>query len=364
MKIHPNTKKAIQSSLLKWFDANKRDMPWRETRDPYKIWISEIMLQQTQVKTVMPYFHRFIQSFPSVRELAAADISQVMKSWEGLGYYSRARNLHKAAKEIVRTFDSKIPNTLEDLLSLPGIGRYTAGAILSIAFGQPAPVLDGNVIRMLSRLFHITDNVDQVSTRKRLWQLAENVLPESCIRDFNEGLMELGALICTQKNPQCGDCPVQKQCEAFRIGIQQELPVRTSRKPVPHLDVTAGIIWNENQFLITLRPPRGLLGGLWEFPGGKLEEGETLEECLEREILEELEILIEVGRPLVSVKHAYTHFKITLHVFECRFVSGEIIPHDCEAFRWICPEELDDFAFPGADRKVIDALKMKQGECP
>ncbi|NQT26855.1 A/G-specific adenine glycosylase [candidate division KSB1 bacterium] len=361
MRIHPDTKKAIQFRLLKWFDENKREMPWRETRNPYKIWVSEIMLQQTQVKTVESYYNRFIQAFPTIQSLSMADSGQVMKAWEGLGYYSRARNLHKAAKIIVQCFNAQIPHTLEELLSLPGIGRYTAGAILSIAFDQPAPVLDGNVIRMLSRLFHITDNVDRSSTQKRLWQLTEDMLPKSRIRDFNEAMMELGALVCTPKNPRCEICPVQKHCEATRIGIQQDLPVRTPRNPIPHLDVTAGVIWKADRFLITLRPPKGLLGGLWEFPGGKLEDGESLEECIKREIREELEIKIEVVHPLISVKHAYTHFKITLHVFECRFLSGDIVPHDCDDFRWIRPNELDDFAFPGADRKVIDALKMKEG---
>lgn len=360
MIIHPDKKRTVQSRLLKWFDAHKREMPWRETRDPYKIWISEVMLQQTQVKTVESYYTRFIQNFPDVRSLARSDPGQVMKAWEGLGYYSRARSLHRAAGEIVRRFNGIVPDTLEDLLSLPGIGRYTAGAILSIAFGRPAPVLDGNIIRMLSRVFHVTDNVDQTSARKQLWQLAEVLLPRRRIRDFNEAMMEFGALVCTPKNPQCENCPLRTCCEAARIGIQKDLPVRTPRKPVPHFDVTAGIIWKEDRFLITLRPPKGLLGGLWEFPGGKLEPEETLEACLKREISEELELDIQVGRPLVSVNHAYTHFKITLHVFHCRYGSGEVVPHDCDDFRWIRPEELGDFAFPGADRKVIEALNMKR----
>ena len=336
-------------------------MPWRESKDPYKIWISEIMLQQTQVITVEPYFNCFITRFPTVQALADADMQSVMKAWEGLGYYSRARNLHKAAAIVVNRFEGRVPDTLEELLSLPGIGRYTAGAILSIAFEQKAPILDGNVIRVLSRVFHITDNVDQTKTRKILWTLAESLLPDNRLRDFNEGLMELGAVICTPKTPDCPACPVAELCAARDLKIQEDLPVKTPRKPVPHLDVTAGVIYKNGRFLITLRPPKGLLGGLWEFPGGKLEEGETLKACLKREIQEELEIDVRVTNPLIVVKHAYTHFRITLHVFECEYVSGEIVPHDADDFKWIKIGELDDYAFPGADRKVIDKLKNNLG---
>ncbi|HDQ45788.1 MAG TPA: A/G-specific adenine glycosylase, partial [bacterium] len=327
----PSPRRAdYESRILHWFDANRRVMPWRGTRDPYRIWVSEIMLQQTRVATAVEYFNRFIRSFPTVRDLAAAESHDVMKVWEGLGYYARARNLHRAAKEIVQRFGGCIPDRAEDLLSLPGIGRYTTGAILSIAFGRPAPVLDGNVIRVLSRFFQITDNVDRSATQKRLWALAESLLPRTRIRDFNEAMMELGALVCTPKRPGCDSCPLSDLCTARRIGIQASLPVKTPKKPLPHLDVTAGVIWKEGRFLITLRPPRGLLGGLWEFPGGKREAGETLEACLSREIHEELGIEVSVGRRLISVEHAYTHFRITLHVFECRFVSGEIVLHDAD----------------------------------
>ena len=352
-------KKQLQKSLIAWFAAHRRDMPWRESSDPYFIWISEIMLQQTQVATVIPYFERFIRQFPTVQDLAKADSHEVMKAWEGLGYYSRARNMQKAAKEVVQKFEGKIPDNLTDLLSLPGIGRYTAGAILSIAFGQKAPILDGNVIRVLTRVFHITDNVDKATTKTLLWDFATTILPNQKLREFNEGLMELGATLCTPTNPNCDACPWQKQCEAHRLQIQEELPFKSPKKPVPHLDVTAGVIWKDGKFLITLRPPKGLLGGLWEFPGGKLEEGETLEACLKREIDEELAINVRVEKKLISVKHAYTHFKITLHVFECFYESGTLEPRECDDYRWITADQLDDFAFPGADRKVIAEIKKE-----
>jgi A/G-specific adenine glycosylase len=353
-------KRRFQKALLSWYDRRARSLPWRETRDPYRIWVSEVMLQQTQVKTVEAYYGRFIGRFPSVADLARAEPDEVMKSWEGLGYYGRARHLHRAAREVVTRFDGRLPDTSGDLLSLPGIGRYTAGAILSIAFGKPEAVLDGNVIRVLSRIFHITDDVRKTSTQRVLWSLSESLLPRHRIRDYNQALMELGALTCRVRNPGCSDCPVSRICEANRLSIQGELPVKSPRKPVPHYDVTAGIIRWDDRLLITRRPARGLLGGLWEFPGGKLEGGEDLEGCLKREIREELGIDIEVGVHLTSVEHAYTHFRITLHAFECRYKGGRIQLIGVDDYRWIFPRELDGFALPAADHKIIDLLKARE----
>ena len=346
--------------LLSWYDRQARPLPWRETRDPYKIWVSEVMLQQTQVKTVEAYYGRFIGRFLSVEALARAAPDEVMKQWEGLGYYGRARHLHRAAREVVERFGGRLPDTLEDLISLPGIGRYTAGAILSIAFGKPEAVLDGNVIRVLSRIFHVTDDVRKSSTEKALWSLADSLLPKRRIREYNQALMELGALVCRVRNPACSDCPVSRMCEANRLSIQRELPVKSPRKPVPHHQVTAGIIWRNGRLLITRRPPKGLLGGLWEFPGGKQEPGEALEDCLKREIREELGINVEVGVHLTSVEHAYTHFRITLHAFECRYRGGRIWLIGADAYQWILPRELDRFALPAADHKIIDILKNRQ----
>jgi A/G-specific adenine glycosylase len=350
----------FQKKLLSWYDLKARPLPWRKTRDPYLIWISEVMLQQTQVKTVEAYYRRFIDRFPSVKELARAAPDEVMKSWEGLGYYGRARHLHRAAREVVDRFGGLIPDTLEELISLPGIGRYTAGAILSIAFGKREAVLDGNVIRVLSRMFHITEDIRKSSTGKLLWSLSESLLPKRRLRDYNQALMELGALVCRIRNPACSDCPVSGICEAKRLSIQQELPVKSRRKPVPHYQVTAGIIWDGDRLLITRRPPKGLLGGLWEFPGGKLEPDESLEDCLKREIREELGIDIDVGACLTSVEHAYTHFKITLHAFECRYQGGRIQLIGVDDYRWILPRELDGFALPAADHKIIDMLKRRK----
>lgn len=355
--MNARSKIRFQTAMRLWFENHKRPMPWRETSDPYKIWISEAMLQQTQVATATGYYKRFIDAFPTVEDLASARLSKVMKAWEGLGYYSRARNLHTAAKDVVRLYDGKIPDNREDLLSLPGIGRYTAGAILSIAHGKTEAVLDGNIIRVLSRLFRITENVSHYGTVKRLWEIAESLLPETGVRNHNEALMELGATVCLPRRPKCPDCPASGFCKAFRFSVQADLPVKSPKKPAPHVDVTAGIIWKKKKFLITLRPLEGLLGGLWEFPGGKVEPGEGLPACLKREIREELGIRVVVGRPLISVRHAYTHLRITLHVFECAFAGGDIRLNGCDDYRWISAGQLDRYAFPAADRKVIQLMK-------
>ncbi len=351
----------FQSSLLAWYAAHRRDLPWRKTRDPYAIWVSEVMLQQTQADVVTSYYLRFIRRFPTVNELAEAEPGEVMKMWEGLGYYGRARHLHNAAKEVANRFGGHVPCDATLFRSLPGVGAYTAGAVLSIACGLPVPAVDGNVMRVLSRVFHVTENVQQVRTKKHLTDLAESLLPLEQPGDFNQALMELGALVCIPRNPLCQDCPLTVLCEAKKLGIQNALPVRSPRKPVPHYDVTAGVIWRDDTFLITLRPPRGLLGGLWEFPGGKCEPDEDLTHCIVREIQEELAIQVAVNSAIISVDHAYTHFKITLHAFHCRFLGGNIRPIACDDYRWITASELDAFAFPSADRKIIDHLKQNGG---
>jgi A/G-specific adenine glycosylase len=356
MQIESDIKRRFRRAVTGWYGRHRRAMPWRNTDDPYKIWVSEVMLQQTQVATVEPYYRRFVDRFSTVHHLARAQLDEVLKAWEGLGYYGRARHLHRAAKEIVSRFGGQVPDNLDDLLSLPGVGRYTAGAVLSIAYDRPVPVIDGNVKRLLARVFHITENVDKVGTQRILWELAGNLLPRAGVGVFNQGMMELGAVVCKSGQPLCDSCPLAGICEAKRLSIQADLPVRSSRKPIPHYDVTAGIIYKDEKLLITRRPPKGLLGGLWEFPGGKLEDGEDLESCLIREIREELGIRIEVLEPMVVVKHAYSHFRITLHAFRCKYAGGKIRLLECDDYRWITPQELTAFAFPAADRRIIEVL--------
>jgi len=353
----PPRYKDVSPLLLGWFDKNARDLPWRKTKDPYAIWVSEIMLQQTQVDTVEPYYHRFLKRFPTVRRLARARLDTVLKLWEGLGYYSRARNLHQAARHIVRDYDGNVPQTRQALLSLPGVGPYTAGAIASIAFKQNEPLVDGNVIRVLCRLFRIRENPKSGTTQKRLWQIAKELLPPGRAGAFNQALMELGATVCSPRNPTCEACPLQKKCLARKHNEQETLPLRADKKPLPHQDVAVAVIYKNGRILIDKRKPDGLLGGLWEFPGGKIEDGESHTAALKREVREELGITVRTIRPLVIVQHAYSHFSVTLHVFTCTFASGTPQCRTCVDFKWVHPKQLKNYAFPAANKKIIAALQ-------
>jgi A/G-specific adenine glycosylase len=314
------------------------------------------MLQQTQVATAAPYYERFIRRFPDVRKLAAAPLDRVLKAWEGLGYYSRCRNLHRAAKFLVEDFNGKLPESPEELRKLPGIGRYTAGAISSIAFGRREPVLDGNVIRVLCRLFRIRANPKSAASQKKLWRLAEALLPKRNAGLFNQAMMDLGATVCTPRRPRCDACPVRRHCLAFARGEQEKLPTKSRRPALPHYDIAAGVIRRGGKILIARRRESGLLGGLWEFPGGKREAGESLEECVAREIKEEVGIEVRVLRPLATVRHAYSHFRVTLHFFDCRWRRGRARPIGCDDCRWVSRDEIRDYAFPAANKGIIEEL--------
>lgn len=315
------------------------------------------MLQQTQVKTVIPYYTRWLLQFPNVEALAAAEQQQVLKAWQGLGYYARARNLHKAAQAVVEQYQGHFPNQLERVLTLPGIGRTTAGGILSAAFNQPVAILDGNVKRVLARLVAL-DNPPNKAL-KLLWQLSEALIDPEQPRDFNQALMDLGATVCTPHQPACLVCPWQIHCRAYSLGIQSDLPMSETRAPLPHKVIGVAVIWNERgEILIDRRRQSGLLGGLWEFPGGKLELNETITDCIQREIREELGIEIEVGDHLVTVDHTYTHFRVTLTVHHCRHLSGEPQPIECDEVRWVTLQEIDQFPFPKANVQIITALRQ------
>jgi A/G-specific adenine glycosylase len=350
---------SISELVLQWYAQHQRDLPWRRTQNPYFIWVSEIMLQQTQVDTVLPYYERFLAAFPTVESLAEASLHDVLKVWENLGYYSRARHLHAAAREIKARWGGRIPDTEKALLSLPGIGRYTAGAILSFAFSQKAATVDGNVRRVLSRLFAIQEPLDQARTLRRIHTLAEELVPKSQSSPFNQGLMDLGATVCTPRNPACTLCPLQALCTAQEKGLEKRIPLKKKRSPLAHKDVTAGLIQDkQGRVLIVQRPASGLLGGLWKFPGGTRKPRESLEKALKRTIRDELGIKVDVQKPMTAVKHAYTHFRITLHAYQCRSNGGRPKALSCLRWQWTPPSDFALYPFSRADQKIMEATGL------
>lgn len=353
----------LHSRLLAWYDEHGRDLPWRRTDDPYKIWVSEIMLQQTQVSRVQDYFARWIERFPTVKVLADAPLDDVLKVWEGLGYYARARNLHTAAQQVVDEYDGEVPRTVKELRELPGIGPYTAGAVASIAFDTPAAALDANLKRVFARLVGLEKPVNSSAGTRELWDIAEALLPEERAGDWNEALMDLGATVCVSGVPRCLLCPFMGVCRAQQEGRQQELPRRESKRPRPHREMVAGVIRDgAGRILITQRPTDKMLGGLWEFPGGRCENGTSFRECLSTTVRRELGLDIEIGEKLTIVEHGYTHFTVTLHAFVCRRTDGEPAPAESIAdWRWVADDELEEFAWARKDRKIIEALHGAQG---
>jgi A/G-specific adenine glycosylase len=354
--INDKIKANIQQLLLAWYEKNARDLPWRNTKDPYAIWVSEIMLQQTRVETVIPYYQRWMIQFPTIESLASAEEDQVLRTWEGLGYYNRARNLQAAARIVVEKHQGRLPPEQKALQDLPGIGRYTAGAILSIAYNLPAPILDGNLRRVFTRVFNINTPLQTAETENNLWEIAELLLPDANPGDFNQSLMELGALICLPKKPHCQDCPMAEDCLANQLDLQATLPVRKEKSPLPHLQVTAAVIPREQHVLLAKRPPGGMLGGMWEFPGGKQKENETLQETLSREIREELNLEVKIGDLLGTYQHAYTHYKVTLHAFYCRLVSEDLQLNYHTESAWVPLQELEAYPMGKIDRLIAEQL--------
>ena len=348
--VAPNRSREIQKRLLHWFEQNGRDLPWRKTCDPYAIWISEIMLQQTQVATVIPYYQRFLKSFPTVHRLARSDLSKVLKTWEGLGYYSRARNLHRASKIILNHFKGNIPDRLKDLLNLPGIGKYTAGAILSIAYNKEAPILDGNVRRVLSRLFAVLKGPKK--TERLLWKISESLIPKGRANAFNQALMDLGSLICTPKDPLCHRCPLRHHCMAKASGNPERYPSKGVKKKIPQVVALAAVIEKDGKVLLHHRPPEGLLGGLWEFPNWRSEEKgrSRLRLRLRNYTKKELGLNVEVKGSIGTFKQTFTHFKLTLHVFNCQPIAGR------GKGKWVAIKDLDQFAMSRIHRRIAEMI--------
>jgi A/G-specific adenine glycosylase len=348
--------RSIRRPLLSWYRRSRRDLPWRRDRDPYRIWVSEIMLQQTQVATVIPYFERFLAAFPSVADLAAAHEQAVLRLWEGLGYYRRARDLHRAARQVVMEFGGRIPETPETLQTLPGIGRYTMGAILSQAFDQRHPILEANSQRLLSRLFGRTEDPRRGAGRRWLWEAAETLLPERQVGEFNQALMELGALVCTPTAPQCPVCPLASWCEARRLGIQEEIPRFPGAPKVLLIQEAAVVVRRGAHVLLVQRPEQGRWAGLWEFPHAPLNERESHDAAAARLVRELVAIEVEMGPEFLTLRHSVTRHRITLVCFEASYRTGSFQSQFYRQGRWIDPRELAAFPVSAPQRRLARAL--------
>ena len=355
----------IQHRLLSWFDRNGRDLPWRRSYSPYQVWISEIMLQQTQVKTVMPYFLRWIERFPDPAAVAAAGEREIMLAWEGLGHYARAKNIHRTAQMIVNNFGGRIPADFKALLTLPGIGRYTAGAIQSIAFNLDFPAVDANAARVLRRLFHGLNSSGSTVSETALWKLAAEILPKGRARQFNQALMDLGATICLPESPRCGNCPLVEFCRGNKRGLLKLEPGSKRTKPATPIEVSVGVIVRDGRIFIQKRPANGLMPNLWEFPGGKINEGESPRKAVVREIEEELGIGVRPLEKLALIRHSYTRFRVTLHAYLCEVCDlpprKEPVPRAAVECRWVLPTELALYPFPAANRRLIGILLDRFG---
>ncbi|MEA3468088.1 MAG: A/G-specific adenine glycosylase [Thermodesulfobacteriota bacterium] len=353
------TSKSLQKSLLSWFAENQRDLPWRRTYDPYQIWISEIMLQQTQMDRVTIFFIRWMKEFPDLATLANSPEHKVLKCWEGLGYYSRARNIIKAAKLLITNHQGQIPDSRKLLLKLPGVGPYTAGAIASISFNRDVPVVDANIERILARLFNIDLIPNSPAARKLNWQKAEELLPSGEARNFNQALMELGALVCRPKQPNCSVCPVAAHCLALQYDLIPERPIpKKNTKTIP-INMATGVLLHKGLIFIQQRLADDVWGALWEFPGGRMEEGETAEETVVREYLEETELVVRVDSKITTTIHHYTRYKVTLHCFLVSLEQSNSDPvlHAAQEFHWLPFEQVNQYAFPAGHRKLIQFMK-------
>lgn len=342
-------KASIQRRLLQWYQIHQRDLPWRRDQDPYKIWVSEVMLQQTRVETVIPYFHRFLERFPTLEALAQADEADVVKAWEGLGYYSRVRNLHAAVREVVEKYGGKVPDSPETISQLKGVGPYTAGAILSIAYNRRVPAVDGNVLRVFSRLFASEDDITRVQTRKKMESWAYHLIPENNPGDFNQALMELGAMVCTPTSPSCGTCPVRPDCLAYEKGMQHQLPVKKKAKPPVPVLLVFGWIRDGNRILLERRPEAGLLAGMWGLPTLEADGGDAAQ--LLAAWTEKHGVVIQPGETLGMVEHVFTHRKWHATILGGTYVGtrGTLPDH----WRWVTLDELDRVALPKVYQKAV-----------
>jgi A/G-specific adenine glycosylase len=351
-------RRQLRRRLLVWYAAHKRDLAWRRSRDPYRVWVSEIMLQQTQVATVSDYFDRFIRAFPDVHTLAAADENQVLRLWEGLGYYRRARQLLAAAKKVVAEYRGRFPKDASELQQLPGIGRYTAGAIASIAFDRRAPILEANTIRLLSRLIAFRGSPHSAAGQRPLWRVAEEILPQERVSDFNQGLMELGSLVCTPSEPNCEECPLSKLCAAFAAGLQHEIPLVKPRPVYTDLREAAVIVRKNGSVLVRQCGTAERWAGLWDFPRFAVEAEGPL--FARKEIAEK--VALQTGIECVpegvlkTMKHGVTRYRITLDCYRATYASGRVRGTRSAAVRWQPVAELSSLPLSTTGRKIANLI--------
>jgi A/G-specific adenine glycosylase len=351
----------LQRNLLDWFQDNARELPWRQTYSPYHVWISEIMLQQTQMDRVVVYFNRWVSRLPDIKSISRVNEDEVLKLWEGLGYYSRVRNILKTAKLLIEDHKGMLPANHKELLKLPGIGPYTAGAIMSIAFNREYPLVDANIERVFARLFNLDKHVKDKKTHSYIWEKAGELIPQGKAREFNQALMELGALVCIPQNPRCKICPIEEYCQAVSMNTVSQRPVLKKPTKTIFIEMATGIVRHKNKVLIQKRKPTGVWANLWEFPGGRLEPGEPPEMALIREYKEETELAVGNLKKITTVQHSYTIYRVTLHCYFCSLMDARYEPilHTAQEYRWINPEQLSNYAFPAGHRKLIQFLQQE-----
>ncbi len=346
--------RSFRRKLLSWYERHQRKLPWRDCEDPYKTWISEVMLQQTTVQAIFPYYSRWMQMFPNIKSLSQFPLQKILKAWQGLGYYQRAKNIHRASKIIFEKHKGNIPQDYEELRKLPGFGPYITAAVLSLAFDLPYPVIDANVRRVLMRLKGVSGEANPKNDRALLDFLTP-YFPKKKSGQFNQALMEFGALVCRPKNPSCLICPLNDFCKAFKEGKQEVIPLPKKRN-TRRIEAVVAVIRKNGKILVQKRPPRGLLADLWEFPGGKRKPGETLEEALHREIREELHAEIQEEKLLIRVQHSYTQFLVSLYAYECRLKNEPRTNKNHH--RWLTLKGLRRYPVPSGSAKIIKYLEQ------
>lgn len=344
----------LGAQLLEWYYQSARELPWRKDKDAYKIWVSEIMLQQTRVEVVKDYYTRWLERFPTPAVLAEASEQEVLNYWQGLGYYSRARNLLAGVREVCATYGGRVPDSQVAIERLPGVGEYTAGAIASIAYNRPAPAIDGNVLRIFSRLFCLEGDITKQATKREVRRLVLAHMPAECPGDFNQALMDLGAMVCIPRRPRCELCPLANLCEAYAREVQDTLPVRSPKKEPVLVRLAAGLVLKDGSYLVQQRPATGMLAGMWEFPTMELAEGEDAVERLQAGLLQELRQNVRVGEGTFHFIHTFSHRKWDISFYKCEWLAGQELP---PAACWLSSSELTSVPWAGPHRKVVLAYK-------